>query len=292
MRIEDALERFTTQLEADGRSVHTRKQYGRHIRLLARWARDVGGCGDDVEKLDHEAVARFLASTAATARLRGGQKLATSANCLRSSLKGFFSYLHRAGYLSQDPGRLIRRALCASPPPKALSEDEQKRLLDVLSQATGPEAARDHAVFHLMLASGIRLTSALALDREDIDLERGEVQLRSAKGDRRERVFLGEAIKMHLGRYLAGRTTGALFTGRDGKRVTSRHAQRRMGQWVKAAGITRKASPHSLRHTFALKIYRRTKDLLLTKEALLHKSVASTLVYAKVDEAQLRQAIA
>jgi integrase/recombinase XerC len=291
MRIEDALGRFLTQLEADGRSRHTIGQYRRHIRLLARWARDVRPCGDEIEKLGHEDVAAFLAAPVATGRLQGGKKLASSANCLRSSLKGFLSYLHRAGFIAHDPGRLIRRALCAPPPPKALSDDEQRKLLDVLAAATGPEAERDHALFHLMLASGIRLSSALALDREDIDLERGEVALRTAKGDRRERVFLSEAIGAHLGRYLAGRTTGAVFTGRDGRRVTSRHAQRRFGEWVRVAGITKKLSPHSLRHTFATKLYSSTSDILLVKEALRHRSIASTLVYAQANAERLRRII-
>ncbi len=291
MKIEEALAKFQTQLEADGRSIHTRKQYGRHVRLLARWARDVGGCGDELEKLGHEDVARFLSAPVATGRLRGGQKLATSANCLRSSLKGFFSYLHRAGFITHDPGRLIRRALCSPPPPKALSDDEQKRLLDVLAKATGPEAERDHALFHLMLASGIRLTSALEVDREDVDLDKSEIRLRHTKGDRPDVVFLGKAIVEHLGRYLAGRGASALFTGRDGERVTSRHVQRRLGQWLKAAGITRKASPHSLRHTFATKLYAKTSDILLVKEALRHRSIASTLIYARASEERLRQVI-
>ena len=113
MRIEAALERFLVQLQADGRSIHTRKQYQRHIRLLARWARDVGPRGDELETLGHEDLARFLASPAATGRVGGGEKLATSANCLRSSLKGFFGYLHRAGYIPHDPSR--RGALDTTP---------------------------------------------------------------------------------------------------------------------------------------------------------------------------------
>lgn len=86
MRIEEALERFMTQLEADGRSIHTRRQYQRHVRLLARWARGVGGGGDEIERLGHEDVARFLAAPVATGRQGGGAKKATSANCLRSSV--------------------------------------------------------------------------------------------------------------------------------------------------------------------------------------------------------------
>lgn len=110
MTIDDALERFVLQLRADGRSLHTRKQYERHVRLLGHWCRDVAPCGDDIHRLDHEAIATFLASDAANTNAHGGTKKATSTNCLRSSLKGFFSYLHKAGYLRHDPSRLGNRS--------------------------------------------------------------------------------------------------------------------------------------------------------------------------------------
>jgi site-specific recombinase XerC len=62
MTIDQALERFLVQLEADGRSPHTIGQYRRHVRALSRWARDAGPRSDRIEDLDHEAIAAFLAS--------------------------------------------------------------------------------------------------------------------------------------------------------------------------------------------------------------------------------------
>ena len=291
MRIEEALERFQTQLEADGRSVHTRRQYLRHVRLLAHWARDVGGSGDELEALDHEAIARFLAHSGATRCADGSAKKATAMNCLRSSIKCFFGHCHRAGYIAQDPGRLTRRARCAPPPPRAISEEDQKRLLDVLAKATGPEAERDYMLFHLLIATGVRIGSSIAIDVADVDLDKSEIRVRTMKGDRPDVVFLGKAIAEHLRRYVAGKATGTLFTGRNGQRITTRHAQRRFGHWIKAAGITKKFSPHSCRHAFGMRIYSKTHDLLLTKEALRHRSIASTLVYAKADETRLRAAL-
>jgi site-specific recombinase XerD len=156
LHIEDALERFLLQLEADGRSPHTTGQYARHVRTLARWARDVGH-GGDVAAVSHEDVARFLASPQARDSARGGAKRATTVNALRGSLRGFFRYLHEAGHVPQDPTRLVRRALCGRPPPKTLSEPEQERLLFTLANADGPEGQRDSAMFHLMLATGLRV---------------------------------------------------------------------------------------------------------------------------------------
>jgi site-specific recombinase XerD len=87
------------------------------------------------------------------------------------------------------------------------------------------------------------------------------------------------------------RTTGPLFPTRDGRRLTSRQVARRLAGWLEAAGITRRASPHTLRHSFATQLYRKTGDILLVREALRHRSIASTLVYARVDGERLRRAL-
>lgn len=288
--IEDALARFLIQLNADGRSVHTIGQYRRHVRLLAAWCAHVGHCGA-VDSLTHEDVARFLASRHAQTQRDTRAKKATTVNALRSSLRGFFRYLHAAGHISENPSRLTRRALCAPPPPNGLSADEETRLLGVLSQAEGSAATRDHALFHLMLATGIRLSSAIALDREDVDIERVEIAVRSTKGNRPDRVFFGTAIREHLATYMSDRAPGPLFTTLNGQRISRRQAQRRFAYWLGKAGITRAASPHSCRHAFALGLYRRSGDILLVKEALHHRSITSTLVYARADEERLRRAL-
>ncbi len=295
MTISQALDRFLIQLEADGRSPHTIGQYRRHVATLARWMAQVGTCGEEVDALDHEAIARFLASQAAKARPDGTAKKATSVNGLRSSLRVFTAYLHRAGYLAQDPGRLIKRAQTSSGPPKALSAEERDRLLLVLRAGMGEEAARDHALIHLMLGTGIRLSAALGLDIENVDLKAGELTIRT-KGDRTERVYLPKAINEHLARFIGERTTGPVFTARGRRvsthRVSVRHVQRRFGEWLRTAGITRRISPHALRHSFAMGLYQRTGDILLVKAALHHQSIASTMVYARASQENLRAALA
>ena len=281
---------FERQLEADGRSVHTIRQYRRHVRLFAAWCAENGLCGD-VSEIGHEHIAQFLSSPAARLRPDGGVKRATSVNALRSSLRGFFQYLHRAGYIRQDPTRLTRRALCGTAPPRGLTEAEQVCLLASLAEGLGFVAERDHALFHVMLATGIRVGSAVDLDVDDVDLERGELWIRTVKGDRPDRVFLNDRIRDHLREYLKRKRSGPLFQGREGTRLSTRHVQRRLTYWLKRAGITRHASPHALRHAFAMRIYHRTGDILVVKEALRHRSITSTLVYAEVSEARLRAAI-
>ena len=111
------------------------------------------------------------------------------------------------------------------------------------------------------------------------------------KGNRPDRVILGREIRDHLRRYLGCRASGPLFPSRNGRAITVRHAARRLRRWLSGAGIDRPASLHSLRHSFALGLYERTGDIALVQEALHHRSIVSTLVYARADEGRLRAAM-
>ncbi len=91
--IDDALERFLVQLEANGRSPHTIGQYRRHVRLFGAWRAHVCHSGP-VDAISHEDFARFLASPHARTRRDTRAKKATTVNALRSSLRGFSRYLH------------------------------------------------------------------------------------------------------------------------------------------------------------------------------------------------------
>ncbi len=163
MQLQAALQGFLLQLSADGRSPHTIGQYRRHVSTLIDWA-DRAGAGSDVGDLAPELLARFFANGAAKTSCRGGPKKAVSLNAMRTSIRCFCAHLHDAGLVPANPARLLRRARCAPPPPKALHADEQDRLLEVLAAATGPEAARDRMLVELLLGTGIRIGAALGLD--------------------------------------------------------------------------------------------------------------------------------
>lgn len=290
MEIEDALARFQTQLDADGRSPHTRRQYQRHVRLLSRWLRDTGR-STGVRDLTHETVASFLAAHVARTRPDGKPKKATTTNALRTSLGVFLRHCHDAGYAPTNAGRLIRRARCAPPPPRGLSRDEQARLLDVLSKATGEEADRDRVLFEVLLATGIRVGSALALDVGDVDLERGELLLRSMKNSSSMCVYFNKRVGALLRGLIADRTDAPLFESRHRRRLSARQVARRLAFWCREARIQRPTCCHGLRHSFATDLYRRTGDVLLVREALGHASLASTAIYVRTDPERLRRAI-
>ena len=287
MQLQAALQAFLLQLRADGRSEHTVRQYQRHGTALANWLATTGA-STNVAKLTPDLLARFFGADAAKNSCRGGPKKAVSLNAMRTSIRCFAQHLHQSGILPSNPARMLRRARCAPPPPRALHDDEQKRLLKVLAAATGPEAKRDEMLVHLLLGCGIRIGSALAIDVDDIDFAHGEIRLRTTKNDRPTTVLLPKPLAKALRAFVANRT-GPLFTASD-RRVSMRHTQRRLAGWLAKAGVTGK-SAHSLRHSFACRVYGEAGDLQITQAALGHASIVSTCIYAKVDRARLRAAV-
>jgi integrase/recombinase XerC len=290
MDLLDALEDFLRQCEANGRSPHTIRQYERHIGLLASWARSTGR-STTLANFDHRFVALFLASPAVTRSATGSARKPSSANALRSSLRTFFAYARAAGFLERDPARLVKRAKTGSSAPRGLTVEQRDRLLTALATARDEEGHRDRVLFTLMLGSGIRVGSALALDVSDLDLADGRVRLRRMKGGGEHDVFVSDRVGAELALLMGDRTQGPIFLARGGRRITMRQVQRRLAQWLVTAGIQGRFSPHSLRHTFATELYHRTGDVALVRAALGHASITSTMIYARVDQQRLREAV-
>jgi site-specific recombinase XerD len=97
------------------------------------------------------------------------------------------------------------------------------------------------------------------------------------------------SVAKRLRAFVAGRTTGPVFPAGD-RRISMRHAQRRISRWLVAAGIEGR-SAHSMRHSFACALLGRTGDLRLVQAAMNHASIVSTTIYTTVDRARLRAAV-
>jgi site-specific recombinase XerC len=285
MRVSEALAVLVVQLEADGRSVHAVKQVERHVRLFARWAGD-----PPVVEVGHELIARFLTSDVVRERAGGGARKASSANAIRSSLRALGAFLHGAGYTASNPSRLVRRARTRPPMPKALSDADAAKLLAALDGARTVEERRDRALFVTMLRCGLRLGSALGLDVGDIDFDAGELVLRTLKGGGEDSVVMPADVARILREHVGERTSGPVFLASHGGRIGARHVRRRLEQWGMRAGVGA-VHPHALRHSFAMRVYERTGDVLVTAAALCHRSVASAQVYARPTRERVKAAV-
>ena len=134
MPLDEALSLFLVQLDADGRSPHTVAQYARHVRAFERWLITTRR-STDLATITPAVVAQFFVDPAARCRSSDPvtPKKPTSLNAMRSTLRCFFAYAHDAGLIASNPARLLRRARCAPPPPRALSADEQDRLMAAMA---------------------------------------------------------------------------------------------------------------------------------------------------------------
>jgi len=279
MRVTAILAKYLLQLKADGRSPYSIDQARRHVELLDRWLVEHRR-SRDVRRIGHEDLAAFLAGPEATLRRDGKPKQQTSNNALRSSIRMFFLYSHTAGFATRNAAALVRRARCAPPPPRAMPPDDVQQLLATVDAAEGWAATRDSALLHVLVESGARIGSVLATTVEDLDLRHGELTLRHTKGNRPHVLSLPRGLCRRLRAYLSDRTSGPLFATPNGRPLGGRQARRRMTMWLATAGC-RPASPHALRHSYAMALYGRSRDIAAVQRALGHQSIASTMIYAR-----------
>jgi len=241
-----------------------------------------------IARVKHEVVAAFFASDVVKRTADGSPRRASSANALRSSIRGLFAFAHAAGYAPSNAARLVRRSRVPPARPRALPEPDVARLLNALQRAIAPAARRDYAMVLVMLKAGLRVGSVVALDIEDLGGD--QLVLRRVKGGGDDTVFLPRDVVEVLRAHIGDRHTGAMFERERGGRMTTRQVARRLAQHAERAGID-SANPHALRHRFGCDVFERTGDVLLTARAMCHRSVASTAVYARPGEAQLRAAV-
>ncbi|GAB4326073.1 MAG: tyrosine recombinase XerC [Candidatus Zixiibacteriota bacterium] len=293
MRLSETIPQFTRQLAANGRSGHTQAAYERDLRAMGRWL----GEGADISAITPDHLARFLISDMVHCTPDGRARAAISVNRTKSAIRSFFQFCVESGCLEQNPARLIRSSPATPKEPSCLETLEIEAIRAVLAGKTGTLADRARLIFELLLGTGIRLGSLVSLNITDVDLPQATLHIRS-KGGHRERVFLNPGLVAMLARHLEQNATQGstgrdvpLFASKSGRRLGARQIQLNFAKWCQEAGIGRGVSVHSLRHTFATRLYRKTGDLYLVQRALGHRQITTTEVYARVSDDSLRAAV-
>ena len=204
---------------------------------------------------------------------------------LLSATRGLYQYLLREGLCRHDP------ATGLSPPkrerrlPRTLDADRSAQLLDGAVEDDFI-ARRDQAMLELFYSSGLRLSELVGLDLDGLDLPAGLVRVRG-KGNKARELPVGrkarEAMQAWLPlRALSNPQDGAVFVGRQGKRLTPRAIQLR----VREAGVRELGQhlhPHMLRHSFASHMLESSQDLRAVQELLGHADIATTQIYTHLD---------
>jgi integrase/recombinase XerD len=219
------------------------------------------------------------------------------------AVRGFHRFLLREGLAPADPARGVRPP---SPPkrlPKAISVEEVESLLVAAGADDTPRAIRDRALLELLYGCGARISEAVGLDVDELDMESGTVRL-LGKG-RKERVvpvgsYAREAVSAYLVRGRPVLATGqsasagspALFLNARGGRLSRQSAWTVLRAAAQRAGIRKEISPHTLRHSFATHLLDGGADVRVVQELLGHASVTTTQVYTLVTVDRLREVYA
>lgn len=276
------------QKGARGASVHTVTNYAVDLRQFFEFA----GTQEllDLTAVDHVLIRRYLA-------LLSEQKYGRASIARKlSSLRSFFRYLCQSGYLTVNPLLAVSSPKKAKRLPSFLMAPEVERLVESM----GPDSAlhmRDRALFEVMYASGIRVSEAVGLNMDQIDLSEGSLRV-LGKGNRERMVPIGREARKALDEYLRGPRIEllkkgdelrAVFLNCDGGRLSARSVRRLLDAHLSRLAIQKKASPHSLRHSFATHMLDNGADLRVVQELLGHVSISTTQVYTHVTREHLKR---
>jgi len=291
MRLTQAIEEFAVYLEANHRSPATIDCYCRDLRGLVRCVGDVA-----TKELTPSRVHAFVASDKVQLRADGMQRAQVTINRCKAALRSFGQWLVDSDLLERNPaaGLDIRRTKRRSP--STLSEPERKRMLRDVGARKGDASARDRVMLEVLLNTGIRLSELVGLDIADVDVDGKRITI-TAKGGHVETRFINADLRRLLRRYLRRRAevdteSPAIFLSNRGTRISTRQVQARFRLWLAWAGIDRNGlSVHSLRHTFASRLYWRTKDLVLVGRALGHRTMEASRIYVHEDDEALEEAM-
>lgn len=296
-----ALQRFlahqSTRNASPGTIAEYRRNAGEFLAYLS--AHDV-----DWRSPDRAAVRSYLAGLAD----RG--LAASSVGGRLAAIRSFYRHAARQGWIDADPMAGVRSPRKPGRLPKVLSVEDAERLVEAPwrspaapARGTRPALAeavrrRDAALLELLYATGMRISEAASLTLDRIDVERGRLRV-IGKGRKERELLFGGPARSATRAYLAdgrpvlaarGRAVPALFLNSRGGPLTARGARLAVDRWVEAVGLAHRASPHTLRHSFATHMLEGGADLRSVQELLGHANLATTQIYTHLSDAALRGA--
>ncbi|HEX8591197.1 MAG TPA: site-specific tyrosine recombinase/integron integrase [Candidatus Paceibacterota bacterium] len=290
MNAETLKRQFLEYIEIErGRAVKTIENYAHYLeRFFAQMQiKEVGDITED-------RVREFRMWLNRQPGVAGSMKRRTQ-NYYLIALRAFLKYLRKRDIAALSPEKIELAKL----PERSLDLISPAELERLMEAASGDDlkSVRDKAILELFFSTGLRVSELCSLDN-DLDLSRDEFSVRG-KGDKVRVVFLSPAAKDAIRTYLKNRKDmeEALFVstprGKENKSVPTRLTPRSIEMLIKTyaakAGITKKVTPHVLRHSFATDLLSNGADIRSVQQLLGHASINTTQIYTHVTDAHLRE---
>jgi len=254
--------------------------------VTARGLRDPGA-------VDYEALREYLADL-------GERGLAArSVARRRSALRTYFGFLVEEAHLSDDPTEKLESPRVSKTLPDVLTYAEIEVILDTVASLPPDvhrNATRDAAMLETLYGAGLRISELIGLRVRDLSLEESLISVRG-KGDRTRIVPLGGRAVRVLQRYLRERrpeldrrrSEGMVFLNQHGRPLSRMGAWKIIGKHVRNAGVEKKVTPHTFRHSFATHLLEGGADLVAVQEMLGHADISTTQIYTHVDRRYLQE---
>ena len=245
-----------------------------------------------------EHVQAFVASLREGSEHMQALKASSAARTL-AAVRGLHQFAVREGLSETDPAHEVRPPKPPKRLPRAITVGDVERLLAVTEDATTARELRDRALLEMLYGTGARISEAVGLDVDDLDLAGRTVRV-LGKGSKERIVPLGgyaaDALDGYLVRgrpeLLGPRSGPAVFLNARGGRLTRQSAWSVLQQTAERAGLTVPVSPHTLRHSFATHLLDGGADVRVVQELLGHASVTTTQAYTLVTVERLREVYA
>lgn len=294
MYLSDAILEFLEYMEIEqNRSLKTIENYHHYLDRLVEFADDI-----KIDKIDQELVRQWRLWLNRFEDEHGAPLSKTTQNYHLIALRSFLRYGSKRGWNVLPPDK-IELARTQRKQVTFLSPTEVSRLF--AQTDTDSEAGlRDRAILELLFSSGLRVSELVNLNRDHINLKRREFTVRG-KGQKDRPVFISPDAAKWIDRYLSIRqdTLAPLFirysgnhnVTRDGEfmRLSPRSVQRMIRQCARLAGITKKVTPHTMRHSFATDLLINGADLRSVQSMLGHSNISTTQIYTHVTDPHLKQ---
>jgi integrase/recombinase XerD len=286
---------------------HLAVERGSAANTLSSYRRDLNRYLDFLDRSGVASIAEVDAArvTSFLAYLRTGDAehpalSASSAARAVVAVRGLHRFALTDGLVEVDVAREVRPPTAPRRLPKAIAVDDVERLLEAAGYAGTALAIRDRALLELLYACGARISEAVGLAVDDVDLAERTVLL-TGKGGKQRRVPLGSYAARALETYLtqarpalvaAGHGTPVLFLNSRGGPLSRQSAWVVLRTAAERAGLAGGISPHTLRHSFATHLMEGGADVRVVQELLGHASVTTTQIYTLVTVDRLREVYA